>query len=345
MSGIGNGQYPEVMTGRLGMARAMHGVLADLYRIAVEVPLESFKLDALRSAKRLMPFDSAVWGSGVLSSNTMLSLAPLDQPSEMLLEYAARWQDSDYCRLAAVEQPGRAFSNSVVQPIELYRKSAIYREFSRTWQIEDALTIVHPDRELDLAEIVCLFRSDRDAMFDEREAGLLEEITPHLANAWRLAQIAHYYRMSPSTGATMAPSAGRYAVATSEGLLRAAGATFMVRLREAAPDWAGPALPAALSPLLTDQSTAITVGGVPFRARQADNAILLTTTDDERAWHLTPAERRAADLYIAGATKKDIAKRLGISPSTVRNQLASVYAKLECRTKIELLKRLVDMPH
>ena len=38
--------------------------------------------------------------------------------------------------------------------------------------------------------------------------------------------------------------------------------------------------------------------------------------------------RRLADLVAMGATYKDAARTLGISPATVRNQLHSAYAKL-----------------
>jgi DNA-binding CsgD family transcriptional regulator len=57
---------------------------------------------------------------------------------------------------------------------------------------------------------------------------------------------------------------------------------------------------------------------------------------------LTAAETRAVRLLVEGATQKQVAQRLGISPSTVRNQLASVYDKLGCHSKIELLQALRD---
>lgn len=51
---------------------------------------------------------------------------------------------------------------------------------------------------------------------------------------------------------------------------------------------------------------------------------------------LSPREREVARLFGSGLTHKAVARRLGSSPSTVRNQLARVYEKLGVSNKTEL---------
>jgi DNA-binding NarL/FixJ family response regulator len=45
-------------------------------------------------------------------------------------------------------------------------------------------------------------------------------------------------------------------------------------------------------------------------------------------------------VYADGLTQSSIAGRLGVSPSTVRNQLASVYGKLQVHSKVDLVRVL-----
>ncbi len=44
---------------------------------------------------------------------------------------------------------------------------------------------------------------------------------------------------------------------------------------------------------------------------------------------LSPRERQVADLVAQGYTNIAIARRLGISPQTVKNHISNIYAKLE----------------
>jgi DNA-binding CsgD family transcriptional regulator len=53
---------------------------------------------------------------------------------------------------------------------------------------------------------------------------------------------------------------------------------------------------------------------------------------------LTPAERRVADLFAQGVSHATVAQRLGVSASTVRNQLSSIYRKLDIHSKVELVR-------
>ena len=51
---------------------------------------------------------------------------------------------------------------------------------------------------------------------------------------------------------------------------------------------------------------------------------------------LTPAERQVAVMAAEGAPYKTIARTLGKSPATVRNQLHAVYQKLDVANRTAL---------
>ncbi|MDZ4372403.1 MAG: hypothetical protein U1C74_13410, partial [Phenylobacterium sp.] len=167
-------------------------ILVELYGGVFSRPFEAFRPAALALLRQAAPFDAAVWGSGVYSTNALHSVSLLDFPALDLMAYASRWQDEDVVRTAALAQPGRAFRNEDVMPIEAYRQTAIYREYSRPAGIEHALGLVEHDPLTDLGELIFLFRADIAAPFTDDDRATLEHLSLHLMTAWRQAQIAHH---------------------------------------------------------------------------------------------------------------------------------------------------------
>ena len=53
---------------------------------------------------------------------------------------------------------------------------------------------------------------------------------------------------------------------------------------------------------------------------------------------LTPREREAATLIISGASSKEVARHLGISPRTVEVHRARVMEKLRARNTADLVR-------
>ena len=58
--------------------------------------------------------------------------------------------------------------------------------------------------------------------------------------------------------------------------------------------------------------------------------------------HLTPTERRIADLVAEGLTNREVAERLFVTPKTVESALTRVYRKLGVRSRTELARRFAD---
>ena len=332
-------KLPHV-AGRVNVPKPAQLAVADLYRGVFTLPFEVFKESTLRSLKPLLRFDAGVWGSGIHSTNEMLSLSFVNQSIASLMEYAARWQPQDFVRAAAVAQPGRGVRNEDVMSLEAYHRTAIYLEYARPAGIEHALGIVERDETTDLAEIVFLFRENPADPFTEDDVALLEYLSPHLVSAWRQRQIAHHLQAAADGNAAGFHEADGYAVADGAGIVHAAGEDFCIALRRAVPTWQGPTVPSELKPLLDDDHTSMVLGDSEFRVRRTHGMHLLAVAPRSGALGLTPAEVRVARLYADGITQRALAARLGLSASTVRNQLSSVYSKLDVHSKVDLVRVL-----
>lgn len=65
----------------------------------------------------------------------------------------------------------------------------------------------------------------------------------------------------------------------------------------------------------------------------------LSARDEHRFPELTAREREILDLIAAGVSNADIAKRLFLSPKTIRNQVSSIYAKLQVADRAQAIVR------
>ena len=88
----------------------------------------------------------------------------------------------------------------------------------------------------------------------------------------------------------------------------------------------------------------IGAAGFAERARQelrATGETLRTRTDDEPE-RLTAQELQIALLVARGATNREAAASLFLSPKTVEKHLSNAYRKLGVRSRSELARRLSD---
>lgn len=326
--------------GHVSVPKSVQLAVADLYRGVFTLPFEAFKDATLQQLRNVLPFDSAVWGSGVHSTNEMLSLTSVDQSLATLMTYAMTWQPHDFVRAAANANPGRAFRNEDVMPLERYHATEIYLEFSKPAGIEHALGIVERDAVTDLGDMIFLFRADPRDAFTDADVALLEYLSPHLVVAWRQSQIAHHYRAAANGAAAGFHGHEGYAVADHQGVVHAAGDDFCIALRAVAPTWQGPKFPPELGPLLDGETASLVLGDYEFAVQRANDRNLFAVAPRAGTLGLTAAEARVARLYAGGMAQRAIAVRLGVSASTVRNQLSSVYLKLDVHSKIDLARVL-----
>lgn len=96
----------------------------------------------------------------------------------------------------------------------------------------------------------------------------------------------------------------------------------------------------AREPLRLGLELATLAGAAPL-ARRAETELLATGARPRRiassgADSLTPSERRVAEMACAGATNRQIAQALFVTPKTVEVHLSSTYRKLGIRSRLEL---------
>ncbi|MDZ7654567.1 MAG: helix-turn-helix transcriptional regulator, partial [Sulfurimicrobium sp.] len=194
-------------------------------------------------------------------------------------------------------------------------------------------------REISSQDFMAVFRAKARDRFSEEEHHLAEFLMPHLIEAGRINRLLWLNQM---TKAVLAQRFAR-AIGDGEGMLHSYDEVFVDIVQMEWPEWLPPLLPHQLLASLQASSerrftgARIVVGAslvrdmLFFRARQR------TPMDA-----LTPAERTVANLVAHGRPYKEVARNLGVSLATVRNQLHSVYQKLGISNKASLAQCLSE---
>ena len=95
---------------------------------------------------------------------------------------------------------------------------------------------------------------------------------------------------------------------------------------------------------LTEALTEFEQIGAPLWANQVRAELARTNVRSSDATQLTTTESRVAELAAQGLKNKDIAGALFIQPKTVEHYLSRIYVKLGVRSRVELGRRLREMP-
>jgi DNA-binding CsgD family transcriptional regulator len=281
--------------------RDLSAILLELYRMAEQLAPEAYRGWALGVLQPKMRFDSAIWATGHIDDG--------------------RW--STY-RAHAAGLPAKASEHyAPLRPEDSQAPGA--RTFMQRWRLAHALAFVAVDPLTSLATSITLYRKRKGAEFTDSERRFFESAAGHMAENYGFAAIQQLLRSNHSGIADVSSSG----VADRFGLLQVAPTEFQRLLQLEWPNWRGPKLPGKIGEHLDALATHRLVGErIVVSITTMNDVFLLQARDKRRTDALSGRELEVALLLAGGHTCKEAAKRLGLAPSTVRNHLATIFAKL-----------------
>jgi DNA-binding CsgD family transcriptional regulator len=314
--------------------------IAGLYDAAFQLPLLTFQDAAFDRLKAMLPFDSAMWLTGVHETNLVHDVrfycrAPID-----IGRYVAHFAELDHMRNRAVAEPGVPFRIEDAMPIEAYRAGPQYLHAGRDGGIEYAMGTVLADPITQLSEYLVLYRGEREFPFTDKERAVAQVMVPHMVAAWRHRQLIGMMKAAAGFD-DIAGHAGRaHAIVDGQAMVRATIGNFGDLLAQAIPGWVGPTLPPEVMRLVDLGTNFGVFNGLEIAIAPMGDRYTVVITPEMQPNPLTAAELRAARLYAQGKSQKDIASDLGISAHTVRNQVSSAYRKLDVHSKLGLAEAI-----
>ncbi|PUE05997.1 hypothetical protein B9Z51_17275 [Limnohabitans sp. T6-5] len=312
--------------------------LLELYRISRLAPIQNFQRLAMDAISARFDFDSAWWGMASQPLDGQLEVHA-SLPYRLPAFYPGLWDDikeQDTIADAAMLEPGTCVNFGRKQ---LYASPGLASLMAR-FGITSCLCTVTLLPELKLMAFLSLYRMEGKPAFTEHERRTMQMLMPHLTAALSANWMLHLERVRASNASGRA-SLG---VVDKRGMLYVADQALTAALRLEWPQWRGPLLPEPLVRHL--------LAGTPYRGQRLSVRLhsvgdlwLIDLRPVSHVGRLSPRESEIAQQFSAGSNYKEIARDLGIAPTTARHHLREIYRKLEVSDKAELAHKLMDMGH
>ena len=312
-------------------------IAGQLYRAAQDAPAEEFEDVALAALGSLVPFGSALWFRGAFAHGQFQfhHLHGYRLPPAAVQQLVPISRQFPHAISTSVAAPGVAhvFDVAVIFGKPECRPAL---ECARRWGLERQLAIAEIESGASAGEWLSLHRAAADSPFNERDRTLLRVLVPHLFGACSVN------RALLVAGASKGPSlhpAHHRAQTLLDGTVLHCGNEVSDSIACGWPQWDGIRLPwPLLRKLIREGSVSLGERGGSISAQRFCDTLVLTVKSASLADRLTRREHEVVQHFGAGQGYKEIARRCGLSPATVRNIVQRSYRKLGINNKAQLAR-------
>lgn len=313
-------------------------LLLQLYRGARELPRGAFEAFALSRVRLGLRFHAAVWGQGVTDGVSVA--ATWAHTSEIDPDSTVAWQAfnaRDKLIPITLANPDRAVQ-SHTPSLFPGPDGAVCRDWAARYGCQQVMILSTRDGIAGAGapgalpvRWLALYRPDPDDAYTSAEHALSDLLMPHLMEALTINRLVD--EACPRPPGLGVPA---MALADGDGRIRFADEAFRSGL---ASEWreAADHLPTALMQAIDGRAAVEHVGHrVRIHIRRCADMLLLALQPPTPLDDLPVQRARIANLFADGHSYKAVARMLGLSPSTVRNQIASAYRDLAIGSRGEL---------
>ena len=293
-----------------------------LYCEAATIAPEDFRSWALLQLTELLNVDAALWGTGNLSSLRFhyLEHCGLDgHYSERLIETLSY----NPMRPTILRNMDFPIAMSDVIDDDAFFKSRLYGELFEPYGIQRILATGHIEKSSKLHTLISLYRFDRNADFLAYEKEIISRLIFHLVSAASHNFFLHLRSECEDTAMAICDKHGCYWQAQSR---------FFDLLAKTPLPYEG------VFPLSNDTHQCLQQEGLNISVEKLGELFQISLRKHHPRDQLSDRERQIVSWIIKGLTFKEVAKELGIAPSTISNHLYRIYQKLEVTSRSELAK-------
>ncbi|HXG27680.1 MAG TPA: helix-turn-helix transcriptional regulator [Nevskiales bacterium] len=306
---------------------------------ALHGPAQYRGLAAELCGKRLA-FDALFWGILHHETPVPTSLWRLRVRNSFLAELEPPdWQAFEQALFEDATSEGGARLASLNIARGGLGRLATLRAHFREAGVAQLLAVRSPHPGRPMQSLILFLRREGRPAFGADELATIGPVAPHLGGGLTLALrgLANIDHLLQSLGRPSRHSTG---VLDDRGMLLEADDRFRALLHTHFPDWRGGHLPFPLPPLDRSGTEEPVVAGLHVRGSRSEGMTVVHLREVNPMDLLSPRERDVVRAIASGLTLKSIGKRLDISPSTVANHAARIYAKLGIHSRDRLVEML-----
>ena len=298
--------------------------IASLYRSTQQIDLEHYRYWALNELQSHLDFDAALWSTGHLSTRTFHTHTTIGLPDDYPKTLLDSLPINPISKLL-FKRAGEPVDMSEVLSDDQFYESAIYRRVFKPHGIERILSSIHIDSRSGIYTLLTLYRNDRDRLFNRDEKGFYQRSLFHLLNA--ASQACMLGLNSPRQ-----QKINHNAICDRHGVYHEVEPAFLDLVEEYFPHHAPQLLPFPIP----NGEQKLLLNSLCISAQKLGDLYRVSMRHSSPLDQLTAREVEVVEGVTQGLSFKMIAKKLGLSPSTVSNHLYRVYQKLNIGNRGEL---------
>lgn len=308
--------------------------LLDLHRecrLRSATPFVGWTLNRLRE---LLPFDSGMWGQGRSGPIVIHDVHVHDQPEAMMANYA-RVAKHDFFAAASTSMPGKTINLYDVIERQDFVRHTMYLQHAKRFGMEHMLCTTMPGSMEGYIHFVSLWRASYDEPYTEADRALKEHLMPHLIEARRVNVLSGIRDQVDKHQAREFVAA----LCGTDGVLHEVQDGFGPMLSRMDTTWKGATLPRPLREAMRRKARGrLSEGGVTAEWFAWEGRTVVCLHPAEAIDQLSRREAQIAHLLAEGKSHRDAAAALGVSTNTVRTHVYSLYRKLGCTNKAEMIR-------
>ena len=312
----------------------LNQLIFNLYGAAHECSASEFDEHALTLTRQILAFESATVVAATFSKDDEIKIQSIhinNQPVEKLLD-RKYLSSPDTVLIDAYRNKGKCIIAD--SSIENRDKPDLIK-YCKKYDVAHTLVLINDGVTKSSVDVIALWRARQKKAYTAIDTKMGEVILPHLFQARAINRRIHIHKYGSN------PLERMSLLASLDGCLQFMDDVTIDFLRNEWPHWEPPVLPSIFMNALNSVGTRQYVGKTFMAGSTVHNKFLfIQLTPKPLNLDLTEAETTVAWLASNGMSYKEVARELGKSPATVRNQLHSAYAKLGVNNKTSLAASL-----
>lgn len=329
--------FAETLAGSKGAANELSIFLLDLYSAAVREEVGGFEQCFFRRLQELLPFDAGWTGVAAQDDNRPLTHNSFtyNLDGNFFPEWLAiRNRDplADLTRLV--------FGKPAIIDLQRDEIDFAFKTWAEKFNLWHLMRTCALDTRFGLICFLSIYRFDPGQPFTVEDSSLIGTLIPHLAAATRINRTMQLFRLGTET-----LSASHRVICDAYGVIHRADPGFAEAARAAWPDWDGERLPESLCRhLQTAPDMPLLYDTHRVEVSAISGLFVLELRTRSLVERLGARELETIQHFANGASYKEVARRMNISPATVRHHLRSAYKKLGVHDKGQISRLIVGAP-
>lgn len=328
----------------MSVMKKLNQLIFDLYGAAHECNASEFDEHALALTRNVLSFESATVVAATFPQDEAIKIQSIhinNQPVEKLLD-RKYLTSRDTVLIDAYRNKGKCIIAD--SSVENKDKPDLIK-YCKKYDVAHTLVLIRDGAAKSSVDVIALWRAQAKKAYSLDDKKLGEVILPHLFQARAINRRIHVHKHGSN------PFERISLLASLDGCLQFMDDVTVDFLRNEWPYWEPPVLPGFFLNSLNSVGSCQYVGKTFVATSTVHNKFLfIQLTPKPHSLSLTEAETTVAWLAANGMSYKEIARELGKSPATVRNQLHAAYNKLGVTNKtllaasLSLLSRTLPAP-